>query len=368
MVFLLLSANALGGRSPVGPSTGRRDFPPQRWTLPAAAVCQRASLGFVGAAPGLRSLYFGGVGSSRDPFTYPYTIFSLQLLMRVRERVPLRCERDRFMRLSCFSHLVKKRVSDVKKKRGFQNSAAACGASSCFDNPVRFVYFISSIKKKLEDKQAMTIAKDVDEYIAVQKAAIDRNPECGNSHYNLAVGYMGKRMLEQAEKELYEAIECSPGLAEAYVLLGGICMQRGDLDGCLRHNHQAVKVRPGFSEAYGNIGFVELQRGNVDEAIKNLERATFFNFRYIQAFTNLGNAYLMKGRIDDAIEAAHKALKLAPDFAPAHNNLAIAYLEKNEDALAVEHFDRAVALGYEVADPIRREIEEKRVKLKRAGG
>ncbi len=207
----------------------------------------------------------------------------------------------------------------------------------------------------------------VAEYIARQKQAVDKNPECGNAHYNLAVGYLGQRRLEEAERELLEAIECSPNLAEAYVLMGGICLRRGDLDGCLSWNRRAIQVRPGFSEGYGNIGFVELQRGNVDEAIRNLERATFFNFRYIQAFANLGAAYLMKGRIDEAIEASHKALALAPDFAPAHNNLAIAYLEKGEFALAVQHCDQAIAHGYEVAEPIRREIEEHRARLQSAG-
>ncbi|MCK7512478.1 MAG: tetratricopeptide repeat protein [Desulfobacterales bacterium] len=164
---------------------------------------------------------------------------------------------------------------------------------------------------------------------------------------------MGQRRFEEAERELHAALECSPSLAEAYVLLGGICLSRGDLDGCLDYNRKAVQVRPGFSEGYGNIGFVELQRGNVDEAIKNFERATTFNFRYVQAFANLGNAYLMKGLVDEAIAANQKAVTLAPDFAPAHNNLAIAYLEKGEYALAVEHCDKAVALGYRrgAADP-----------------
>ena len=101
----------------------------------------------------------------------------------------------------------------------------------------------------------MTKAKDVDDYIATQKEAIGQNPECGNSHYNLAVALLGKRQFEEAERELNEALECSPGLAEAYVLLGGICMQRGDLDGCLRNNRTAIKVRPGFSEGYGNSTF-----------------------------------------------------------------------------------------------------------------
>ena len=69
----------------------------------------------------------------------------------------------------------------------------------------------------------MTKAKNAEEYIAQQRAAIAGNPECGNSHYNLAVALMGQQKYDEAEKELLEAVDCSPGLAEAYVLLGGIC-------------------------------------------------------------------------------------------------------------------------------------------------
>ena len=163
----------------------------------------------------------------------------------------------------------------------------------------------------------MTKAKTAEEFIAQQRTAIAQNPECGNSHYNLAVALVGRQQYDEAEKELLEALSCSPGLAEAHVLLGGICLQRGDLEGCLNYNKMAVKAKPGFSEGYGNIGFVELQRGNIDEAIKNLEKATTFNFRYVQAFANLANAYLMKGRIDDSIEANLKAIKIHANFAPA---------------------------------------------------
>ena len=208
--------------------------------------------------------------------------------------------------------------------------------------------------------ERMPKAKNVEDFIARQRAGIAQNPECGTSHYNLAVGLMGQKKYDEAEKELFEALECSPSLAEAYVLLGGICLQRGDLDGCLNYNKSAVKVRPGFSEGYGNIGFIELQRGNVDEAIKNLERATAFNFRFVQAFANLGNAYLMKGRLEESIENNLKAIKLQPDFAPAHNNLAITYLEKQDYNRAAEHCDKAVALGYAVAAEIQSEIDKHR--------
>jgi tetratricopeptide (TPR) repeat protein len=72
----------------------------------------------------------------------------------------------------------------------------------------------------------MPKAKNVEEYIARQQAAIAANPDCGTSHYNLAIGLLGLKKYDEAEKELFAAIECSPTLAEAYVQLGGISLQR----------------------------------------------------------------------------------------------------------------------------------------------
>ena len=203
----------------------------------------------------------------------------------------------------------------------------------------------------------MEKAKNVHEYIERQRRALASNPDCGTSHYNLAVALLGINQYEEAENELFAAIDCSPGLAEAYVQLGGLRLRQGDLESCLDFNRRAVRVKPGFSEGWGNIGFVHMQRGEVDEAITALEKATHFNFRFIQAFATLANAYLAKGRIDDAIETNHKVLKLAPDFAVAHNNLAICYLEKSDLEKARLHCGKAIDLGYEVAPEIQREIE-----------
>ena len=203
----------------------------------------------------------------------------------------------------------------------------------------------------------MEKAKNAEDYIAQQRISIASNPECGTSHYNLAVALMGLQKYDEAEEELREAIECSPNLAEAYVHLGAICLRRGDLEGCLGYNRQAVKVRPGFSEGWGNIGFVEMQNGNIDEAISALKKATAFNFRFIQAFTTLANAYLIKGMIKESIATNLSALEVEPDFSIAHNNLTIAYLENKEPAKAIRHCDRALELGYEVAPEILTEIE-----------
>ncbi len=206
----------------------------------------------------------------------------------------------------------------------------------------------------------MAQAKNADEYIAMQRQAIAANFECGTSHYNLAVALLGKKEYAEAETELLEAVSCSPNLAEAYVQLGGICLNRGDLDGCLNYNQQAVRSRAGFSIGYGNIGFVELQKGNVDKAIEALQKAIKFNQNFLQAYATLANAYLMKGLTEESIETNLKLLSIEPNFAIAHNNLAIAYIEKKEMELAVDHCDKAVELGYEVAEEILADLKDYR--------
>ena len=206
----------------------------------------------------------------------------------------------------------------------------------------------------------MEKAKNVQEYIARQRAALASNPDCGTTRYNLAVALMGQKKYDEAEQELFGAIDSSPNLAEAYVLLGGICLQRNDLDGCLNYNQQAVKVRAGFAEGHGNIGFVQLQKGNLDEAVAALKKAITLNPNFVQAYTTLANAYMMMGLIEESIQANQKALEIEPGFAVAHNNLALAYLEKGEYNLAIEHCDKALNLGYEVAPEILAELEKHR--------
>ncbi|MBF0117681.1 MAG: tetratricopeptide repeat protein [Desulfobacterales bacterium] len=201
---------------------------------------------------------------------------------------------------------------------------------------------------------------NAEEFIAKQRAAILSNPECGTSHFNLAVGLLGIKQYEEAEKELHEALLYSPTLAEAYVQLGGLCLMRGDLDGCLNYNKDATQVRPGFSIGYGNIGFVLFQKGNIEEAIVALEKAISYNSRFIQAYTTLANAYLMKGMLDKSIELNLKTLDIEPNFAIAHNNLAIAYIEKQEYKNAIVHADKASQLGYEISPEILKELEKYR--------
>jgi tetratricopeptide (TPR) repeat protein len=206
----------------------------------------------------------------------------------------------------------------------------------------------------------MTKAKNAEEYIARNKEMIQQNPDCGTSHYNLAVALIGQKKYDEAEQELHAAIECSSNLAEAYVQLGGLCLRRGDLEGCLAYNKDSTKVRAAFSEGHGNIGFVYLQMGKIDDAIDSLKKAIRYNAKFLQAYTTLANAYLMKGLVKESIEASLKALEIEPAFPVAHNNLAVAYIEDKQYDKAVKHCDKAVELGYDVAPEVSEILKEHR--------
>ncbi|OQY50068.1 MAG: hypothetical protein B6230_06975 [Desulfobacteraceae bacterium 4572_89] len=218
--------------------------------------------------------------------------------------------------------------------------------------------------------QTQNKPQNADEYIAEIKSQLSDNEECGNNHYNLGVALMGKQEFDEAEKALHDAVECSPTLAEAYVLLGGLCLRRGDMEGCLNFNRHAIKARAGFAEGYANIGFVLIQMctsddGEVDmemldQAIKHLRKAIVHNSNFVQAYTTLGNAYYMKGLLHEAVEANLKAIERQAEFPIAHNNLAVVYLELGEYAKAIEHGDLAAEYGYEISPGMKKELDDHR--------
>lgn len=189
---------------------------------------------------------------------------------------------------------------------------------------------------------------DIDEYITDLKAEIVDNEQCANHHYNLGVALLSKRDFMDAEESFLAAIRNSPRLAEAYVQLGGICLEREDLDGCLRYNEEAAHCRAKFPVPWANIGFVHLQRGDPAKAIPALKKAIKWDNRFIQAMNVLATAYFMQGDYDACIAECHKIFKIAVTFAPAWNNLALAYFEKQEFALAVEAIDKAIEYGFDV--------------------
>jgi Flp pilus assembly protein TadD len=197
---------------------------------------------------------------------------------------------------------------------------------------------------------------DLDEYIADLKEEISQNEQCATHYYNLGLALLTKRDFVAAEEAFLNAVRNSPRLAEAYVQLGGICLERGDLDGCLRYNQEASQCRAKFPVPWSNIAFVHLQRGEPDKAITALRKALKWDPKFVQAKNALATAYYMKGEFEACENICNELLKEQPGFAPAWNNLALARFDRGNYAGATEAAEKARELGYEVPEAFLEEL------------
>ena len=198
--------------------------------------------------------------------------------------------------------------------------------------------------------------EDLDEYIADLQAELAKNENCAAHQYNLGLALLSKRDFAAAEEAFLGAVRNSPHLAEAYVQLGGICLTRDDLEGCLHYNQEAASCRPKFAVPWGNIGFVHLQKGEPDKALPALRKALKWEPKFVQARTGMATAMYMQGDYDAAVEYCQEVLSQEANFGPAWNNLALALFEKGEFARAVECADKARQCGFDVREEFLAEL------------
>lgn len=198
---------------------------------------------------------------------------------------------------------------------------------------------------------------NLDEYISDLRDEIKSNEKCATHYYNLGLAFLAKRDFVAAEDALLKAVANSPRLAEAYVQLGGICQERGDLDGCLHYNEEAANCRPKFAIPQGNIAYVHLQRGEPDKALDALQKALQWNPDFAQARNALATAYFMKGEYEASEKASRDLLADEPGFAPAWHNLSLALFQQGREKEAVEASDQAAKLGYEIPQGFLKDLE-----------
>lgn len=188
----------------------------------------------------------------------------------------------------------------------------------------------------------------LDEYIVDLKAEIAQSENCANHYYQLGMAFLAKQSYADAEEAFLSSVRLSPRLAEGFVQLGGLCLMRDDLDGCLRYNEEAANIRAKYPVPHANIGFVHLQRGDVEKAKISINKALKWDPNFVQARATLASALFMEGNYDGSIEESMKVIQKEPAFGPAWNNLALAYFEKEEYAKATHAVAEAKKSGYDV--------------------
>ena len=174
------------------------------------------------------------------------------------------------------------------------------------------------------------------------KAQIVKSPKNPAFHHILARTYLYLKDYKNAEDSLLKAIEIKPDFIDAYIDLGNVYAQKGDLDKAAKHYTEASVKKPGHLPPYMLLGLIYEKQGKTDEAIKNYKKALEINPKFAPAANNLAWLYAENnGNLDVALSLAETAKGEIPDNAGISDTLGWIYYKKQTYLKAVTHIKEA---------------------------
>ncbi len=107
--------------------------------------------------------------------------------------------------------------------------------------------------------------------------------------------------LEEARRQLEEAVRGAPELAEAHLYLGLVSHESGDYSAAVESLGRALALKPGLPGARELLGYDLLTLGRAEESIPHLDAARNENTDRWQLSAWLGRAYLESGDSGQAL-------------------------------------------------------------------
>ena len=135
--------------------------------------------------------------------------------------------------------------------------------------------------------------------------ALQASPSPALQHLHAGVEAEKSGQLDAAAAEFRQAAQLDPKLAEAFVDLGGVLIEKRDYAAAIPPLKRALELSPNSEGAHRLLGYALLAQGYATDAIPHLEKA--------QADDVLGIALLEAGKLQEASVVLHKALVKNPN-------------------------------------------------------
>jgi type IV pilus assembly protein PilF len=176
--------------------------------------------------------------------------------------------------------------------------------------------------------------------------ALEINPDDPYLHYDLALTYDMKGVLDKAEYHLKEAIKLKPDYSDAYNYLGFVYFRQGKVHEAIEAYNKALGnlLYENPQEAHLNLGVAYLSLKEYQKAKAQLEEAIRLVPTFVAAYNSLGKTYEGLGQYDKARSAYEKALELNPEYVDAYLNLGKLLYRNGERQKAIKCFDKVVRL------------------------
>ena len=189
--------------------------------------------------------------------------------------------------------------------------------------------------------------------------AIEKDPAYALAYAGLANVYVisspygifaPKDCFPRAKAAATKALELDDTLAEAHATLGyEKTAFEHDWSGAEKEFRQAIERSPGYANAHYFYGIVYLVAvGRMDEAIAEVKKALELDPLSLIINTNLGYTYYYARQYDKALEQYRKTVEMDPNFGGGlHYKLAAVYeqLAKYEEAIPEHQKNFAIRLG-----------------------
>ncbi|MBI4526615.1 MAG: tetratricopeptide repeat protein [Deltaproteobacteria bacterium] len=182
-----------------------------------------------------------------------------------------------------------------------------------------------------------------DEYSLWQSAA-RVSPSSAKVHLGLGTTLLQRGMLDDAVREIREALRIYPAYVPAQLQLGLTLLKKGAIDEAIVAYEEAVRRFPNEADLYVNLGAALMKKGRIQEAVAAYEQGIAVSPKSATAHHNLGQALVQQENFPQAADAFRKALELNPYDAETLNGLGYAYVKQGQSASAQAALQRALEL------------------------
>ena len=174
--------------------------------------------------------------------------------------------------------------------------------------------------------------KRLDDAVSILTRLLEDEPDDPQLHYELGAAFNEARRIDDAEKELRQALALIEKLPltdkdpelRATVLnhLGYMFVEENrNLEEAAQLLQEALKIQPRAGFIVDSVGWLEYKKGNTGEAVKLLERAVHCSNEDPTLYDHLGDAYAKGGQNNKALECWRQALTLDPSLAEVKSKI-----------------------------------------------
>ena len=173
------------------------------------------------------------------------------------------------------------------------------------------------------------------------------------AHVELANALLRKRLYAEAELSYQRALAIDGDFALAWVGLGRLYADQGDLDRAVEALNRAVALNATLAKPHYLLGNIRLRQQRLDSAVPLYERAIALQPNYLQAYFNLGGLHARQTDYGPATDVLRRGLEAMPHEVELMFQLARVYFAQARYAEALRQLADVVS-----AEPARAEAHE----------